>query len=118
MSTANPRSVPFMQALARGGMVLDGAMGTALYERGVLYSQGFDQVSLARPDLVRQVHESYLRAGADLISTNSFGANRFRLATHALEGEVERINQRRRGDRARSRRRQRATSAARLGRPG
>jgi homocysteine S-methyltransferase len=83
---------PFIDALARGGLVFDGAMGTALYERGVLYSQSFDQVSLTRPDLVKQVHESYVRAGADLLSTNSFGANRFRLATHSLESEVERIN--------------------------
>jgi homocysteine S-methyltransferase len=81
-----------MEALARGGLVLDGATGTALYERGVLYTQSFDQVSVTRPELVRQVHESYLRAGADLISTNSFGANRFRLATHSLEAEVVPIN--------------------------
>jgi methionine synthase I (cobalamin-dependent)/5,10-methylenetetrahydrofolate reductase len=93
MSTANPRAVPFIQALTRGGLVFDGAMGTALYERGVLYSQSFDQLSCTRPELVRQVHESYLRAGADLLSTNSFGANRFRLATHALEAEVVPINQ-------------------------
>jgi homocysteine S-methyltransferase len=81
-----------MEALARGGLVLDGAMGTALYERGVLYTQSFDQVSVTQPDLVRQVHESYLRAGADLLSTNSFGANRFRLATHSLASEVVAIN--------------------------
>jgi len=82
-----------MQALVRGGLVLDGAMATALYERGVLYTQSFDHASIARPELVRQVHESYLRAGADLLSTNSFGANRMRLATHGLEGEVVAINQ-------------------------
>jgi methionine synthase I (cobalamin-dependent) len=93
MPPSHPREVPFMEALARGGLVLDGATGTALYERGVLYTQSFDQVSLTRPDLVRQVHESYLRAGADLISTNSFGANRFRLATHSLEAEVVPINE-------------------------
>ena len=90
--TGHPRTVRFLDALGRGGLVFDGAMGTALYERGILYTQSFDQVSLSRPDLVRQVHESYLRAGADLLSTNSFGANRFRLATHGLEGEVLRIN--------------------------
>jgi methionine synthase I (cobalamin-dependent) len=83
---------PFLDALLRGGLVFDGAMGTALYERGVLYSQNFDHVSVTRPDLVKQVHESYLRAGADLLSTNSFGANRFRLALHSLEHEVEAIN--------------------------
>ncbi len=72
--------------------MFDGAMGTALYERGLLYSQSFDQASLTRPDLVRQVHESYLRAGADLLSTNSFGANRIRLAAHSLQDEVAAIN--------------------------
>ena len=65
MPASHPRDVPFMEALARGGLVLDGATGTALYERGVLYTQSFDQVSVTRPELVRQVHESYLRAGAD-----------------------------------------------------
>ncbi len=92
MAPSPPRTAPFLDALARGGLVFDGAMGTALYERGVLYTQSFDHVSVVRPELVRQVHESYLRAGADLLSTNSFGANRFRLAAHGLESEHERIN--------------------------
>src|SRR5688572_29933170 len=92
MDSNHPRTPPFLDALARGGLVFDGAMGTALYERGVLYTQSFDHVSIARPELVRQVHESYVRAGADLLSTNSFGANRFRLAAHGLEAELERIN--------------------------
>lgn len=86
------RAQPFLTALGRGGLVFDGAMGTALYERGLLYTQSFDQASVDRPELVAKVHESYLRAGADLISTNSFGANRLRLAAHSLENEVARIN--------------------------
>src|SRR5262245_19704338 len=92
MPPTHSRTTPFLDALARGGLVFDGAMGTALYERGVLYTQSFDQVSLVRPELVKQVHESYLRAGAELLSTNSFGGNRFRLAAHGLEADVERIN--------------------------
>src|SRR6185503_18703863 len=92
MTASRARDVPFLRALERGGLVFDGAMGTALYERGVLYSQCFDQVSVTRPELVRQVHESYLRAGADLLSTNSFGANRLRLAAHDLQAEVVAIN--------------------------
>jgi homocysteine S-methyltransferase len=91
MSAQKPR--PFIDALLRGGLVFDGAMATALYERGILYNQSFDHASVTRPDLVKQVHESYLRAGADLLSTNSFGANHFRLAAHSLEGEVRHINQ-------------------------
>src|SRR5690242_3455476 len=82
----------FMDALARGGLAFDGAMGTALYERGILYTQSFDQACIGQPEIVRQVHESYLRAGADVLSTNSFGANRFRLAAHGIASEVERIN--------------------------
>jgi homocysteine S-methyltransferase len=90
--TARRKQGSLLEALARGGLVLDGAMGTALYERGVLYTQCFDHVCVTQPDLVTRVHESYVRAGADLISTNSFGANRFRLKLHGLEQDLVRIN--------------------------
>jgi homocysteine S-methyltransferase len=90
--TARRKQGSLLEALARGGLVLDGAMGTALYERGVLYTQCFDHVCVSQPDLVQRVHESYVRAGADLISTNSFGANRFRLKLHGLEQDLVRIN--------------------------
>jgi methionine synthase / methylenetetrahydrofolate reductase(NADPH) len=86
------RPEPFIDSLRRGGLVFDGAVGTALYERGLLYNQSLEHASITRPELVNQVHESHLRAGADLLSTNSFGANRFRLAAHSLEGELEAIN--------------------------
>ncbi len=86
------RDTPLLEALARGGLVFDGAMGTALYERGLLYTTSLDQACLTRPDLVRQVHEAYLKAGADLLSTNSFGANRYRLAAHELQDQVAPIN--------------------------
>lgn len=81
-----------MERLRRGALVLDGAMSTVLYERGVLYSSCFDELCVSRPELVRPVHEGYLRAGAELITTNSFGANRFRLRTHGLEDRVAEIN--------------------------
>ena len=92
MAASDIRAVPFVDALNRGGMVFDGAMGTALYERGLLYTQSFDHACLTQPELVRQVHEAHLRAGADVLSSNSFGANRHRLAVHGLAGEVERVN--------------------------
>lgn len=82
-----------MQRLLRGGLVLDGAMGTALYERGVLYSSSFDELCLSRPELVTSVHDSYVRAGAELLNTNSFGGNRFRLKAHGLEDRVATICQ-------------------------
>ena len=81
-----------MQRLLRGAMVMDGAMGTALYERGVLYSSCFEELCISRPELVLSVHESQLRAGAELLTTNSFGANRFRLRAHGLEERVAQLN--------------------------
>lgn len=92
MTTDRAQRGAFRQALATGGLVWDGAMGTALYERGNLYSTCFDQLCVSQPDVVRKVHESYVRAGAALIGTNSFGANRYRLKLHNLEGDVAQIN--------------------------
>lgn len=92
MTTASAFAVPFMERLQRGALVLDGAMGTALYERGVLYSSCFDEISVVRPELVRAVHHGHLAAGAEVISTNSFGANRHRLKLHSLEKQVDAIN--------------------------
>jgi len=73
-------------------VVFDGAMGTALYERGVLYTNNMDQQTVSKPELVGSVHRAHLEAGAEVLQTNTFGANRYRLASHNLEGEVERIN--------------------------
>jgi len=89
MTTRRPA---FLDRLRQGALVFDGAMGTALYERGMLYTQSFDEACLSKPDLVRQIHRAYLDAGADVLETNSFGANRYRLAAHALEGQVAEIN--------------------------
>jgi homocysteine S-methyltransferase len=88
---ASPRP-PFAVALREGPLVFDGAMGTALYERGLLYSQSFDEANLSRPDLVRKVHESYVAAGADALETNTFGANVYRLRPHGLEAKAREIN--------------------------
>lgn len=82
----------FLDALREGPVVFDGAMGTMLYERGVLYTQSFDALCLTREDLVRSVHQDYLKAGAQVLQSNTFGANRVRLATHNLEKDVVAIN--------------------------
>lgn len=92
MTSDRAQRAQFRHALQAGGLVWDGAMGTALYERGVMYSACFDEVCVSRPEVVRKVHESYVRAGANLIGTNSFGANRYRLKAHGLEGEMAAIN--------------------------
>ncbi|MFN9812093.1 MAG: bifunctional homocysteine S-methyltransferase/methylenetetrahydrofolate reductase [Deltaproteobacteria bacterium] len=82
----------FLDALRDAPLVFDGAMGTILYERGVLYTQSFDALCLSREDLVRGVHQDYLKAGAQVLQTNTFGANRIRLAAHNLERDVIAIN--------------------------
>lgn len=73
-------------------VVFDGAMGTMLYQRGVFINQCYDELSLRAPDLVRGVHEEYVKAGAEVLETNSFGANRFKLSQFGLEREVGAIN--------------------------
>jgi len=75
-----------------GIAVCDGAMGTMLYAKGVFINRSFDELNLSQPDLVRSVHEAYVEAGADVIETNTFSANRYRLAAHGLEGMVGQIN--------------------------
>ncbi len=83
----------FIEALRAGGLVFDGAMGTALYERGLLYTSCLDHAVVTRSDVVRHIHDAYVRAGADVIETNTFGANRYRLTPHGLENDVAAINE-------------------------
>jgi homocysteine S-methyltransferase len=82
----------FLDRLARGPVVFDGAMGTMLYGRGVFVNRCFDELNLSSPNLVRQVHSEYLEAGAEVIETNTFGAHRFKLGPHGLEAQVRKIN--------------------------
>jgi methionine synthase / methylenetetrahydrofolate reductase(NADPH) len=74
-------------------VLFDGAMGTMLYGKGVFINQCYDELSLRAPDLVRDVHKAYVKAGAQVLETNSFGANRLRLAQYGLEKQVREINQ-------------------------
>lgn len=83
---------PFLERLVDGVVVGDGAMGTMLYARGVFVNRCFDELNLSNPDLVRQVHEEYLAAGAELIETNTYGAQRFKLGQHGFDAQVHRIN--------------------------
>jgi homocysteine S-methyltransferase len=73
-------------------VVFDGAMGTMLYARGVFINQCYDELNARAPDLVRDVHREYVKAGAEVLETNSFGANRVKLAPHGLEGQVAELN--------------------------
>ena len=73
-------------------VLCDGAMGTTLYDRGIFINRCYDELNLSDPDLIRGIHEEYLLAGAELIETNTFGANRFRMQRFGLEHQVEAIN--------------------------
>jgi homocysteine S-methyltransferase len=67
-------------------------MGTMLYARGVFINKSFDAMNLTQPDLVTAVHEDYVRAGADIVETNTFGANRIKLASFGLADKLKEIN--------------------------
>jgi len=73
-------------------VVFDGAMGTQLYNKGVFINQCYDELNLRSPDLVRDVHKAYRKAGAEVLETNTFGANRIKLAQYGLESQVAEIN--------------------------
>ena len=83
----------FRERLAAEPLLLDGAMGTVIHGLGVPIDECFDALSLHDPALVADIHRQYIEAGADIIETNSFGANRFKLAQHGLEDQVTKINQ-------------------------
>ena len=84
----------FSRRLGEGPLLCDGAMGTVLYARGVALDACFDVLNVNDPRLVQAVHADYIAAGADCIETNTFGANRFKLAVHGLERRVHEINRR------------------------
>ena len=80
------------QIFASRPVLADGAMGTVLYARGVFINRCYDELNLSDPGLILAIHEEYLQAGAEILETNTFGANRFRLARHGLAGKVAEIN--------------------------
>jgi methionine synthase / methylenetetrahydrofolate reductase(NADPH) len=82
----------FLEALDERVLVCDGAMGTMLYAKGVFINKSFDALNLTNADLVRAVHEEYVRAGADIIETNTFGANRIKLGSFGLADRLHEVN--------------------------
>jgi len=87
------RSAEFKEALLHRVLVADGAMGTALYGKGIFLNRCYDELNLSLPALIRDVHQEYLRAGAEIIETNTFGANRKRLAAFGFAEKLRQINQ-------------------------
>ena len=83
----------FRELLASDGVyVFDGAMGTRLYDKGIYINRSYDELNIATPDLVREVHDEYVAAGADVIETNTFGATRHKLQPYGLESKLREIN--------------------------
>ena len=87
------KRVEFKKRLEEGPLLLDGAFGTVLHSKGVSLEQSFDAVNLLDPKLVADIHREYIDAGADIIETNTFGANRYKLAEHNRADQVKQINQ-------------------------
>ena len=83
----------FREALDQRVLVCDGAMGTMLYAKGVFINKSFDALNLSEPALVAEVHQQYVRSGADIIETNTFGANRIKLGSFDLADSLLAINQ-------------------------
>src|ERR1700685_788691 len=81
-----------LRRIKQSPVLCDGAMGTLLYSKGVFINRCYDELNLSQPDLIRAVHHEYLQAGAEIIETNTFGANAFRLARHSLADKVRDIN--------------------------
>ena len=78
--------------LKKSPVLCDGAMGTLLYAKGIFINRCYDELNVSQPDLIRGLHHEYLQAGAEIIETNTFGGNSFRLARHGMENRVREIN--------------------------
>ncbi len=88
-----PNSTSFKDALREGVVVFDGAMGTEIYRHHIFTNRCYDELSLSDPKLIRQIHSEYCKAGADVLTTNTFGANRVALGRFGLADQLARINQ-------------------------
>src|ERR1700684_2379215 len=81
-----------IERLKRAPVLCDAAMGTLLYAKGIFINRSYDELNLSQPELIRAVHHDYLQAGAEIIETNTFGGNSFRLARHSIANRVREIN--------------------------
>ncbi len=83
---------PILDFIKDNIALMDGAMGTEIYARGIFINTCYDEMNLTNPKMIKEIHRSYVNAGADIIETNTFGANRIKLKKHTLEGKVRAIN--------------------------
>jgi methionine synthase I (cobalamin-dependent)/5,10-methylenetetrahydrofolate reductase len=91
-TSVSSRAEEFREQLSNRVMVADGAMGTMLYSHGVFLNRCYDELNLSQPDLVRQIHGEYVKAGAEILETNTFGASRPRLAAFGMAEKLRDIN--------------------------
>src|SRR2546421_12556370 len=82
----------FLERLVKSPVLCDGAMGTLLYSKGIFINQCYDEMNVSQPELIRGIHHEYLQAGAEIVETNTFGGNSFRLARHSMADRVHEIN--------------------------
>src|SRR4029077_2238057 len=82
----------FLSRLSKSTILCDGAMGTLLYAKGIFINRSYDELNLSQPEMIRGIHHDYLQAGAEIIETNTFGANSFRLGRHSLADKVADVN--------------------------
>src|SRR6202047_232228 len=82
----------FLTRLKQSPVLCDGATGTLLYAKGIFINRCYDELNVSQPDLIRELHHEYMQAGAEIIETNTFGGNSFRLARHSMENRVREIN--------------------------
>src|SRR5678815_5354119 len=78
--------------LKQSPVLCDGATGTLLYAKGIFINRCYDELNVSQPDLIRQLHHEYMNAGAEIIETNTFGGNSFRLGRHGLADKVSEVN--------------------------
>jgi homocysteine S-methyltransferase len=85
-------AVDLLARLKQSPILCDGATGTLLYAKGIFINRCYDELNVSQPDLIRDLHHDYMQAGAEIIETNTFGGNSFRLARHGMENRVAEIN--------------------------
>lgn len=85
---------PFVERIKEGIVLGDGAMGTMIYARGVFINRCYDELNVSQPEIIKEIHAAYIEAGAEVIETNTFGANPLLLSTHGLQEKAVQINRR------------------------
>ncbi len=88
----NTMAIDLLTRLKQSAVLCDGAMGTLLYAKGIFINRCYDELNVSQPELIRGIHHEYLQAGAEIIETNTFGGNSFRLARHSMANRVHEIN--------------------------